>query len=199
MRISHPFGGALVQSLLERRIVDLAVVDGELAPGAADERRQGLHARCPDSPPGSIARPDSPGGRTSASNSFNASATALRSRRRDGEAAALEDVELREIEAEEVQGVVRNHVLRVIAQQVVGGSRHRDAGREQPLFELAQSALAAAIGVGDERADASRRAAPPRRAPARPRRCRSGRCRCRWSCAPCGWPAPPGRRPHRAE
>ena len=49
----------------------------------------------------------------------------------------------------------------MIARQVVGRSRDGDAGREQPHLELAEVLLAAAVGVGDERAD--RHAARDRR------------------------------------
>ena len=59
---------------------------------------------------------------------------------------------LREVEAEQVQHRVDDHVFRVIPQQVVGGPRHGNARGQQPLLELAQARFAAAIGVGDERA-----------------------------------------------
>ena len=47
---------------------------------------------------------------------------------------------------------VGDHVLGVIAEQVVGRPRHQHAGGEQPLLELAQPRFAAAIGVRDQRA-----------------------------------------------
>ena len=72
----------------------------------------------------------------------------------DAKTAALVDVELGEVEAEDMQHVVGHHEFAVIAQQIVGGARDGDPGGEQTLFELAQAVFAAAVGVRDERADA---------------------------------------------
>ena len=77
----------------------------------------------------------------------------------DAKAPALGDVEAGEVEPVQVQhAAVDDHHLAVIAHQIVGGARHRDAAVEQLHFELAQALLAAAIGVGDQgpHADASR-------------------------------------------
>ena len=73
--------------------------------------------------------------------------------RRNREAAAVLDVEPGEVEAVKVQHRIGDQELRVIANQVVRGSRHGDAGGEQPLFELAQPRLAAPVGVRDQRTD----------------------------------------------
>ncbi len=71
-----------------------------------------------------------------------------------GEAAALENVELGEVEAEDMQHVVSDHVLGVVTQEVVGSARDADAGREEPLLELAQPVFAPTVGVRDQRTDA---------------------------------------------
>ena len=44
--------------------------------------------------------------------------------------------------------------LRVIADELVAGARHGDARLEHALFEFSQPALTAAIGMGDQHADA---------------------------------------------
>ena len=53
-----------------------------------------------------------------------------------------------------MQHVVGDHVLGVVADELVAGTRHGDARLEHALFEFAQPALTAAIGMGDEHADA---------------------------------------------
>ncbi len=68
------------------------------------------------------------------------------------EAAALVDVELRVVEAIDMQHrAVDEHHLPVISGQVVRGARDRDAALEQAQLELAEILLAASIGVRDER------------------------------------------------
>jgi hypothetical protein len=50
--------------------------------------------------------------------------------------------------------LVDDHELGVVADQVVAGTGNGDSGREQAKFELAEKLVAAAMGVGDEGADA---------------------------------------------
>ena len=71
----------------------------------------------------------------------------------DAEAAALLDIELRVVEAVDVQPVVGEHHLAVIPRQVVGGASHGDPRLEHPRFQLAEDLLAAAVGVRDQRPD----------------------------------------------
>ncbi len=68
------------------------------------------------------------------------------------EAAALLDVERREVESVDVQHAgVDDHHLAVIADKVVGGARDGDAPLEQLQFQAAEALVAAAVGVGRER------------------------------------------------
>ncbi len=74
--------------------------------------------------------------------------------RDDAKAAAL-GVKSGEVEQHhEERAVVDDHELRVIPRQVVAAARHGHAGAQQSKLELAQQLVAAAIGVGDERAHA---------------------------------------------
>ena len=73
--------------------------------------------------------------------------------RGNAKTATLVDIQLGEVEPEDVQRVVGNDELAVVADQVVGAARDRHTRGQETLFELAQPALAAAIGMRDERAD----------------------------------------------
>ena len=53
-----------------------------------------------------------------------------------------------------MQRVIDDHVLAVIADELVAGARHRDARFEHALLEFPQPALAAAIGMGHQHANA---------------------------------------------
>ena len=61
-------------------------------------------------------------------------------------------VEAGEVEAVDVKDpAVDDHHLAVVADQIVGGARHGDAGLEQVHLELAQDLGAAAIVMGGQR------------------------------------------------
>ena len=66
---------------------------------------------------------------------------------------------MREVEGKQKQlAAVDDQELVVVTHQVVGGTRHRDAGLQEAHLQFSQISFTAAIGVGDERMhkDASR-------------------------------------------
>jgi hypothetical protein len=74
--------------------------------------------------------------------------------RDDAEAAAVVDVQVGEVEGEDVEDpAIHDEQLVVVADEVVGRPRHRDAGVQQAHLEFAQALFAAMVGIGDERRD----------------------------------------------
>ena len=151
-RISTPARRPILQHAQNQVVADLRVVDEQLLLRLADERGQQLARVLRADHEAVVAR------RVGLAVAVRleqraASLTSRLSRGDHAEAAALLDVQLGVVEAEDVQHVVDDHHLAVIARQIVGGARHGDAGVEQPQLELAQALLAAAVGVRDQRPD----------------------------------------------
>ena len=173
-RISTPARDAVLDDPLDQVVADLGVVDQQLLPRPPDERGQELARglRADDEPVVAAASRAGACGRLRTARS--ASRTMRLSLRDDAEAAALLDIDLGVVEAEDVQRAVDDHHLAVVARQVVGRARDGDAGVEQPHLELPQALLAALVGVRDERADEHAaldgRSAAPSRPPARSNR-----------------------------
>src|SRR6185312_4764363 len=68
------------------------------------------------------------------------------------EGTAEVDIQVREVEAEEIeQLVVDDHHLAVVTDEVIGGACNGNALRQQPRFQAAKISFFALIGVRDER------------------------------------------------
>src|SRR5262245_56929961 len=145
--------GLLLQQLDEIRILDVDVVDEQLPSGALDERGQRFTRRL---------RADDE--RRAFRRERLTSTVGLEEREcladrmlvlgRHAKAPALCGVSRGAVEREQVQHLVGNHELAVVAHELVARPRHHDAAFEHALFELAQPVLSTAIGVRDQNAHA---------------------------------------------
>ena len=147
----HAGSRLCLEQLDEQRVLEVDVVDQDLALRTFDEGGQHLARvfRTDDQmrPLGNVWLPAAVGFEQRAR-----FADGARVPRRYAEAAALERIDLGEIEAEQVQHVVGDHELVVVAREVVARAGHCRAGLEQTLFELTQTSLATAVGVRHEHA-----------------------------------------------